>query len=177
MGRLKISTAMTIDGVIEVADWFIAEGEHMEASFATLEGVDALLMGRKVYEGLAAYWPTQEGEWADLLNAMPKYVASRTLQEPLEWNSTLIEGDVAEGVSRLKEELDGELFLTGCGELARHLLDAGLIDELIFGIHPAVAGSGARPFFESGAKTKLRLIESKAYDTGVTILRYEPAAD
>ena len=175
MGTLKISTAMTVDGVIEVADWFVPEGEHMQASFATLASADALLMGRKTYEGLAAYWPAQEGEWAELLNPMPKYVASRTLSGPLEWNATLIEGDAAEGVARLKEELDGDLFLTGCGELARHLLDAGLIDELLFGIYPATAGPGARPF-ESESKRKLRLLESNAYDSGVVLLRYEPAA-
>jgi dihydrofolate reductase len=174
MGKLMISTAMSVDGLIEVSDWFVAEGEHMQASFDTLQGVDALLMGRKTYEGLAAFWPTQEGEWADLLNPMPKYVASRTLEGPLEWNATLIEGDAAEGVSRLKDELEGDLFLTGCGELARHLLERGLIDELVFGVYPAVAGPGARPF-ESGSKAKLRLLESKAYDSGVTLLRYEPA--
>ena len=76
-------------------------------------------------------------------------------------------------MSRLKDELEGDLFLTGCGELARSLLDEGLIDELVFWIHPVTAGPGPRPF-ESGSKSKLRLLESKAYGSGVTLLRYEP---
>ena len=149
-------------------------GVRTSAALAMFDSVDALLMGRKTYEGLAGYWPAQEGEWADLLNPLPKYVASRTLEGQLEWGATVIEGDVAEGVSRLKDALEGDLFLTGCGELARHLLGEGLIDELVFWIHPVTAGPGARPF-ESDSKAKLRLLESTAYDSGVTLLRYQPA--
>ena len=89
-----------------------------------------MLLGRKTFEGLAAYWSQETGPWADMLNPMPKFVASRTLEGPLEWNATVIEGDVAEGVTRLKEELDGDLFLIGCGELARYLLANELVDEL-----------------------------------------------
>jgi dihydrofolate reductase len=168
-----ISTAMTIDGVIDVTDWYVAEGEHGPAAFAMYDGVDAMLMGRKTYEGLASYWAPLGGEWADLLNPLPKYVASRTLQAPLEWNASLIEGDVSTRVSALKDDLDGDLFLTGAGELARFLLSEGLIDELVFWIHPAAVGQGARPF-EAGADVRLKLLESKAFDSGVVLLRYAP---
>jgi dihydrofolate reductase len=131
-----------------------------------------MLMGRKTYEGLAAYWPEQSGPWGDLLNPMPKFVASRTLEGSLDWNATAIEGDAAQGVSRLKDELDGDLFLIGCGELARHLLAAGLVDEVRFWIHPSVWGEGARPY--GGDKVKLQLLDSTSYDSGVTLLRYAP---
>ena len=90
-------------------------------------------MGRKTYEGLAGYWQGETGEWADLINPMAKFVASRTLEGQLEWNSTLIEGDAAEGVERLKADHDGDLVLIGCGELARNVLAKGLIDELSSG--------------------------------------------
>jgi dihydrofolate reductase len=133
-----------------------------------------MVLGRKTYEGLAGYWLPLEGPWADRVNAMPKYVASRTLKEPLEWNATLIEGDAVEGVRRLKDERDGDLLLIGCGELARQLAADGLIDEFRFWVHPIVQGSGARPF--QGEETvRVQHLETTAYDSGVTLLRYEPA--
>ncbi len=131
-----------------------------------------MVMGRKTYEGLAAFWPQQTGEWADLLNPLPKFVASRTLQGPLEWNASLIEGDAAEGVARLKSELDGDLLLIGGGELARHLLAHGLLDELRFWLHPTVWGAGTRPY--DGDTVPMRLLESTPYDCGVVLLCFEP---
>jgi dihydrofolate reductase len=131
-----------------------------------------MLLGRKTYEGLAGFWPTEEGPWADTLNPLPKFVASRTLSEPLEWNARLLEGELSEAVPKLKEELDGDLVMSGCGELARNLLEEGLVDELRFGIHPVVWGPGARPF--EGATVRMKLLESKPFDSGVTFLRYEP---
>jgi dihydrofolate reductase len=103
---------------------------------------------------------------------MPKFVASRTLQEPLEWNATAIEGDAADGVSRLKSELEGHLLLIGCGELARHLLANGLVDELRFWVHPSIWGEGTRPY--QGDTVRMRLLESTSFESGVTLLRYEP---
>jgi dihydrofolate reductase len=129
-----------------------------------------MLLGRKSYQGLAAFWSQQTGEWADLLNPLPKFVASRTLHEPLEWNATLIEGDAAEGVSRVKDELEGDLLLIGCGELACHLLAKGLVDELRFWLHPTVWGEGTRPY--QGETVRLRLLDSASFDSGVTLLRY-----
>jgi dihydrofolate reductase len=175
MSRLILSTTMTVDGVVSVAEWYVSEGEHDAASRAQFENDAAMLMGRTTYEGLAAYWSAETGPWADLLNPMPKYVASRTLQGSLDWNATVIEGDLAEGVSRLKNELDGDLILIGCGELARDLLRAGLIDEIRFWLHPAVWGQGERPF-QGEEQARLRLVGSETFDSGVTLLRYEPAA-
>ena len=173
MSRLIVLTAMTVDGVMTVEEWFVPEGDHMEASLRMFEGDTALLYGRKNYEGLAAYWMAAEGEWADLLNPMPKFVASRSLAGALEWNSTLIEGDALNGVEKLKAGHDGDLVLIGCGDLARQLLERGLIDELRFWVHPAVWGSGERPL--EGEQSRLALLGSRTFDSGVTLLRYRPA--
>ena len=172
MSRLINTTTMTVDGVTDVADWFVSEGGHDRAARDQFEGAAGLLLGRKSYEGLAAYWQQETGEWASLLNPPPKFVASRTLQGPLEWSSTLIEGDAADGVSRLKNELDGDLFLIGCGELARDLLANGLVDELRFWLHPTVWGEGTRPY--QGERVRMRFLDSTSFDSGVTLLRYEP---
>jgi dihydrofolate reductase len=174
MSKLIISIASTVDGVIDGFEWFVSEGEHDQASLDQFTGAGALLLGRKTYEGLAGYWPTQEGPWADMINPLPKVVASRTLSEPLEWNARLLEGELGEAVPRLKEELDGGLLMSGCGELARNLLAEDLVDEVRFWVHPVVWGEGARPF--EGEKVRVQLLESKAFDSGVTLLRYRPLA-
>jgi dihydrofolate reductase len=101
-----------------------------------------------------------------------KYVASRSLAGPLEWNGTAIEGDAVDGVLRLKAELEGDLVMTGCGELARELIQAGLVDELYFWIHPTVQGTGTRPY--EPATIPMRLLEARAFDSGVALLRYQP---
>jgi dihydrofolate reductase len=173
MSKLISSTTMTVDGLVDVSDWYVSEGEHDRAALDQFREPAALVMGRKTYEGLAGYWSPMEGPWADRLNEMPKYVASRTLEGPLEWNATLLEGDAAEAVPKLKEELANDLVLIGCGELARNLLTDGLIDEFRFWVHPAVGGEGTRPF--QGEKARLRLVEAKNFDSGVTLLRYQPA--
>jgi dihydrofolate reductase len=174
MSRLINTTTMTVDGVTDVADWFVSEGGHDQAARDQFDGTAGMVLGRKTYEGLAAYWVVQTGEWAEMLNPMPKFVASRTLREPLEWNSTLIEGDAVEGVSRLKDELEGDLFLIGCGELARDLLANGVVDELRFWLHPAIWSEGGRPY--EGDKIRMRHLESRSFDSGVVLLRYEPAS-
>jgi dihydrofolate reductase len=172
MGRVIITVATTVDGVIDGFEWFVAQGEHDTAGLEQFTGADAMLLGRKTYEGFAGFWPTQEGPWADVLNPMPKLVASRTLSEPLEWNARLLDGEIGEAVPRLKEELGGDLIVSGCGEFARNLLTEGLVEEVRFWVHPAVWGEGARPF--EGEKVRLRLLDSTAFDSGVTLLRYEP---
>ena len=174
MNRLIISLAMTVDGVTSVGEWYVSEGEHDRAARDQFVEAAAMLLGRKTYEGLADYWSSQTGEWADQLNPMPKFVASRALEGPLEWNATLIESDVAHGVERLKAESAGDLLLIGCGELARHLLENDLIDELRFWVHPAVWGAGERPS-EGDEHVRLELLDSKTFDSGVTLLRYQPA--
>ena len=173
MSRLVATTTMTVDGLVDVAEWYVSEGEHDGAAREQFDGAAGMVMGRKTYEGLAGYWPQQTGPWADMLNPLPKFVASRTLGEPLEWNAALIEGDAVDGVARLKDEVEGDLFLIGCGELACHLIANGIVDELRFWVHPSVWGEGTRPF--AGEKVSMRLLESRSFDSGVTLLRYEPA--
>ena len=116
MGRLIVSTQMTVDGVIDVGEWYVAEGGHDRAGKDQLRNASAVLLGRKTYEGLAAYWSPLTDEWANLINPKPKYVASRTLHGPLEWNATLLEGDTTDAVSKLKDELPSDLLIYGCGE-------------------------------------------------------------
>ena len=174
MGRLILSTTMTVDSVISVADWYVSEGEHDRASRDQFDRAAGMVLGLKTYEGLADYWAPTTGEWADRLNPMPKFVASRTLQEPLTWNATLIEGDVTDGVSKLKKELDGDLIMIGPGELARHLVTNGLVDELRFWVHPVVWGPGERPF-HGHEYVRLELLDSTTFDSGVMLLRYQPA--
>jgi dihydrofolate reductase len=173
MGRLIVSTQMTLDGVIDVGEWYVAEGEHDRAGKDQLAQASAVLLGRKTYEGLAAYWSPLQDEWASLINPISKYVASRTLQGSLEWNSALLEGDATDAVSRLKAELPSDLLLYGCGELARSLLAATLVDEFRFWVHPAIWGSGERPL-QGEAQHRLRLVGSEAFESGVTLLRYAP---
>jgi len=173
MGRVIVSTQITVDGVIEVGEWYVPEGGHDQAGKDQLDNASAVLLGRPTYEGLAGYWAPLNDDWANRINPKPKYVASRTLQGPLEWNATLLEGDTAEAVSKLKDELPSDLLMYGCGDLARFLVDNGLIDELRFWVHPAVWSSGERPFKGRG-QHRLQLLGSEAFDSGVTLLRYAP---
>ncbi len=174
MGRLIVSTQMTLDGVIDVGDWYVADGGHDRAGKDQLGDASAVLLGRKTYEGLAAYWSPLENDWANRINPMPKYVASRTLEGLLEWNSTLLEGEATDAVASLKAELPSDLLMYGCGELARSLLAAGVVDEFRFWIHPAVWGVGDRAF-QGEARNRLQLLGSREFDSGVTLLRYAPA--
>ena len=172
MGRVINTTAMTVDGVVDVSDWFVAQGEHDAASLSLFDGDAALLLGRKTYEGLASFWPTQSGPWADRMNAIPKYVASRRELGTLGWNATALEGDAIDSVRDLKARHHGDLVMSGCGELARELIQAGLVDELLFWVHPRIQGPGTRPY--EAATVPVRLLEAKPFDSGVTLLRYQP---
>jgi dihydrofolate reductase len=172
MGRLINTTAMTVDGVIDVSDWFVAQGEHDEASLALFAEGSAMLLGRTTYEGLASFWPNQSGRWAHRMNEIPKFVASRSRIGPLGWNATAIGGDAIDGVRRLKAEDRGDLVMSGCGELARELIQADLVDELLFWIHPRIQGKGSRPY--QAATIPVRLLEARSFDSGVTLLRYQP---
>ena len=172
MGKVINITTMTTDGVTDVKEWFVAEGDHDTAALEVWKRSAGMLTGRTTYEGFLSYWPEQQGAWAEMLNPLPKYVASRSKEGPLEWNATLIEGDVSEGVARLKQELDGDLLMSGCGELALHLIRDGLVDELWFYVHPTVWGEGARPYL--GETVRMRLLEARPYDSGVVLMRYEP---
>jgi dihydrofolate reductase len=134
---------------------------------------DALLLGRETYQGFAEIWPTREGKLADKINSMPKYVASRTLKEPLTWNATLIKGDVAEEIRKLKQELDRDLVQYGVGKLMHTMLKAQLVDEVRLLVFPFAFGEGPRIFEHMGVNI-LKLVETKTFSSGVVALHYEP---
>jgi dihydrofolate reductase len=187
MGRIVVTEFVSLDGVMEDpggaedfehGGWTfeIDRGEDgnrfkLEETFET----EALLLGRVTFEGFAAAWPSREGEFADKFNQMPKYVVSSTLGEP-EWsNSTVLRGDLAEEVAKLKDEVRGMIQVAGSAQLFQALLDRDLVDELRLMVFPVVLGSGKRLFGES-AKKPLRLADSKIVGDGVAILTYEAAA-
>lgn len=134
---------------------------------------DALLIGRKTYEFFAAVWPARQGEDADRMNSLPKYVASRTLKEPLRWNATLIEGDVAGEIRKLKQEPGKSLLQYGVGELTQSMLEHGLVDELRILVYPFTFGEGPRIFEHMPAST-LKLLDTKTFSSGVLALHYQP---
>ena len=134
---------------------------------------DALLMGKKTYEAFAQIWPTRQGKIADSLNSMPKYVASRTLKEPLQWNARLIQGDVVEEIRKLKQELGRGLVQYGVGELTQTMLKAQLVDEFRLLVFPFAFGEGPRIFEHMGVNI-LKLVETKTFSSGVVALHYEP---
>jgi dihydrofolate reductase len=140
---------------------------------------DAMIIGRVLYEEWAAYWPQQDPEEnpvAAQMNGLSKYVVSRTLQEPLEWNdSTLINGDVAEEITKLKQLSGKDISISGSGALVQSLLQGDLLDELRLMVHPIVVGSGKRLFEERSAQKVLELVDSKTFSTGVVYLTYQPA--
>ena len=176
MGKVIISTHITVDGVIGPSpeDWAILEGEGERYKFDQLLAADAFLLGRKVYEGLASVWPTitDDTGFAERVNSIPKYVASRTLEEPLEWNASLIEGELAKSVTSLKAQHRGNLISFGCDAFANELAKQELVDEIHFWVDPAVWGTGDRPFH--GRQVRMRLIATTAFDSGVVLLVYRP---
>jgi dihydrofolate reductase len=192
MRKLIVSEFLSVDGVMQApggsdedveggfehGGWQMAYfddvfGETMAKAMAETGG---FVLGRKTYDLFAAYWPTaakEVGEFADVMNDMPKYVASTTLRPPLAWqNSTLLEGDVKDAVGVLKEGDGKDLQVIGSGQLARWLAAQGLVDEYRLMIHPLVLGSGKRLFAEGGARVPLRLIDSTVTTTGVLIVTY-----
>ncbi len=134
---------------------------------------DALLMGRKTYQGFAQVWPTRTGEDAARMNGMPKYVASRTLKEPLAWNATLLKGDVADAILRLKQEPGEGLLQYGVGELTHTMLKARLVDEVRVLLYPFAFGAGPRLFEHTGVNA-LKVVETRTFSSGVVALHYDP---
>jgi dihydrofolate reductase len=149
------------------------------AQFKLEETLDseALLLGRRTYEEFAALWPSRDGEFADKFNSLPKYVVSSTLEDPQWNNSTVLEGDVVEEVSRLKQELDGDIVVHGSIRLARTLIEHDLVDKLRLMVYPVVLGAGERLFGETSDKKPLRLVDTKTVGDGVAMLTYEPVRD
>jgi dihydrofolate reductase len=168
---------VTLDSVIEAPEkWVIADDDMFAAMEADYAKSDALLLGRRTYETFAASWPERGSEVpnADWMNNTPKYVASTTLESP-EWNnSTVIEGDVAEAVARLKQEHGKDIMVNGSGALVRTLMRNHLLDELRLFVHPVVVGSGRRLFDDQSDPVEFALVDSHAYDNGVISLTYKP---
>jgi len=134
---------------------------------------EALLLGRKTYEGFAAAWPSREGDFADKFNNMPKYVVSSTLKDP-EWNNTtVLDGDVVDAVAKLKQEVDGDIYVHGSCQLAQTLIEHDLVDELHLMVFPVVLGTGKRLFGDTSDKKPLSLTDSKTVGEGVAILVYQ----
>jgi dihydrofolate reductase len=177
MRKLKAWLYVTLDGVVDAPEkWVMPDDDMFEEQTADYAASDALLLGRRTYEVFAASWPQRGSDVAnaDWMNHTQKYVASTTLESPDWQNTTLLEGDVSEAVSRLKQE-DGEtIMLNGSATLLRSLLRAGLVDELRLFLHPVAVGSGDRLFENGEALGALKLSECRPYDNGVVSLTYEP---
>jgi dihydrofolate reductase len=198
MGTIVISEFLSVDGVsddpagvegFERGGWTFAldsagqrvrlrgdEGE--ELLLAENRDAAALLIGRSTYEFFAGFWPRQEGRaLADIINTMPKYVVSSTLDDA-EWNnSTVLSGELTDEVGRLKREIEGEILVPGSTQLVQALIEHGLADELRLMVHPVVVGAGRRLFGPLNDTKPLRLVRTRVVGDGVVILTYEPIRD
>jgi dihydrofolate reductase len=185
MGKLIISDNVSLDGVVqdpagdegfERGGWVGLIKDRPGISKLALDealGAEALLLGRRSYEWMAARWPSRSGELADRLNSLPKYVVSSTLDDP-DWNnSTVLKGDVVNEVSKLKQELDGDIVVVASFQLVRTLMDHDLADELRLKIYPVVLGAGERLFGETSGRKPMRLVDSRTVDGDVAFLTYE----
>ena len=189
MGRIVVSDNVTLDGVIQdpagdegfrVGGWVGQIKDREELSRLTLDealGTEALLLGRRSYEWFAARWPSRRGELADRLNGLPKYVVSSTLEDPDWSNSTVLKGDVLGEVSKLKQELNGDIVVLASSQLVRTLLEHDLVDELRLKVYPVVLGAGERLFGETSDKRPMRLVGIQTVDGDVAFLTYERVRD
>ena len=189
MRTVIVTEFISLDGVIEApggeegykhTGWtFDLEPDPTMYDFKLQEAreVEALLLGRRTYEGFAGAWPEREGEFADKFNAMPKFVVSTTLKDP-EWNNTTVldGGDATAQVRKLKEEFDGELQVPGSHRLVQELVASDLVDQINLMVFPVILGTGKRAFEETPERRNLRLRESKVVGDGVVVLVYERAA-
>jgi dihydrofolate reductase len=200
MRRVVVSMYVALDGVMEAPERWAFQfwnDELATSAHDELHQSDALLLGRVTYEAFAEFWPTATNEpgIAERMNNLPKYVVSTTLEEPLAWsNSTLINGDIAENVSKLKRDPGGDILLLASAALVQTLMEHDLIDEyrlrvalvqtlmehdLIdeyrLRVAPAIAGSGKRLFVDGGGMKTMKLVEAKTFGSGVVSLTYRPA--
>jgi dihydrofolate reductase len=187
MGKIVVSENVSLDGVVEDptgeegfrhGGWFEQFGEKdreawAEVEFAEALGAEALLLGRRSDEFFGARWPSRSGEWADRLNSLPKYVVSSTLENPRWTNSTVLKGDVAGEVSKLRRELDGEIVVMASTQLVRTLMEHDLVDELRLMVFPVVLGDGERLFGETSEQKPVRLIDTRTVGDGLAYLTYE----
>jgi dihydrofolate reductase len=180
MAKLIMWNAMTLDGFIAGPGGDISwhndvwGGELEEISRAQGQAAGGLLFGRVTYELMAGYWPGEKGEIADFMNALPKFVFSRSLTTS-DWNNTqMFSTDAAETVARLKRETEKDIYLFGSADLAASLVPHGLFDEFRIGVTPHILGGGTPLFRQNGKRLKLELLDAKALSTGIVILRYAP---
>ena len=187
MGKIVISENVTIDGVVQDptgddgfahGGWFNEIGDEDRQGWAEVETgeaqrAEALLLGRRTYDYLAARWPQRTGLWADRLNSMPKYVVSSTLVDPVWDNSMVLTGDAVKEATRLKEQLDGEIVVNGSGHLAHTLIENDLVDELRLMVYPFVIGTGMRLFPATSDQMPLRLVDTRTVGTGLALLTYQ----
>jgi dihydrofolate reductase len=186
MGRIVVSQFVSLDGVIEDpvgieelgrGSWTGCAASGPEGEKFKLDEIfesEAMLLGRRTYEGYVAAWPSRDGEYADKINSMPKYVVSSTLEQP-EWNNTtVLDGDVGGSVQELREQLAGTILIQGSGTLVHALMERDLVDEWRLMTFPIVVGAGARFFGDPGRAVPLRLASSRTVGEGITIATYEP---
>ncbi len=190
MGRIVVTEFVSLDGVIEApgggedyrhAGWTFEIDRGDEGDKFKLDELieaEAQLLGRVTYEGFAAAWPTIEDEagFAEKMNSMPKYVISSTLEEAAWSNSTVLRGEVAEEVAKLKREVDGVILVAGSAQLVQALIEHDLVDELRLMVFPVLLGSGKRLFGDVSDKKPLRLAGSRTLGDGIALLTYEPAS-
>jgi dihydrofolate reductase len=188
MGKIALSQHTSLDGVMQspgstdvpfkYKGWIMdfdrgPEGDRFQLEQA--QNSEALLLGRVTYEAMQAFWPTAEGEFADRLNELPKFVVSSTLTDP-PWNATVLGDDWPDVAARLRKELDGDIVVYGSRRLSRSLIEKGLVDELRLMVYPVVLGAGDRLFGDAQDKIPMRLVESRPVGEGVVILIYALAA-
>jgi len=177
MGKLIATTQATLDGVVDpVGEWVQPDGDHGAHSFERQARSSGLVLGRKTFKGLAGYWPSRSGKWADMVNALPKQVGSTTLSGELGWNATLLEGNVEDSILRLKDETTGDLFMHGSGEFAYALAERGLIDEYEIYFNPLVWGQANLHVLGDRGTVRLQLEDVRRFDSGVVLLTYLPAS-
>jgi dihydrofolate reductase len=193
MRTITVFTSVTLDGVMQApgrpdedprggfgrGGWAAPYSDEVMGRVAAegMAGPGSLLLGRRTYEDFHGFWPNQtDNPFTEVLDKTRKYVASTTLAEPLPWrNSTLLKGDAAEAVARLRDDPGEDLTVLGSGELVRSLRRRDLVDRYVLLIHPLVLGSGRRLFPDGGPEATLRLVDSVPTTTGVIIATYEPA--
>jgi dihydrofolate reductase len=187
MGKIVITTNASLDGVVQDPDgeegfklggWFGQFGGKDLEQWAEVETdealrAEALLLGRRSEEWFATRWASRTGEWADRLNNMPKYVVSSTLTEPRWGNSTILKGDVVDEVSKLKQEIAGEILVYASYQLERALIEHDLVDELRLVVFPVVLGAGERLFGPTGDKKPMRLVSAQTIGDGLAFLTYQ----
>jgi dihydrofolate reductase len=187
MGKIVISTNVSLDGVVQDPDgkegfrlggWFNQFGgkdlqEWAKVSLDEALRAEALLLGRRSDEWFAERWSSRGGEWADRLNGLPKYVVSSTLEQPRWSNSTILKGDVVDEVTKLKQELDGEILVYASYQLGRTLIEHDLLDELRLVVYPVVLGAGERLFGETREQKPMRLLDARTIGDGLAFLTYE----